>query len=113
MAKTEIGYSRMGDRDPLTGKYFYTNATVFTVRKDDRYELTVRQHWGLDRGLCEEYGSVDRRYRADSLDELLAIAISEVRDDDEFKDNHLGDALEAIRRAMFEAEDTLLTGSED
>lgn len=77
-------------------------ATVFYIATG-RWELLTRIRWGSNQVCLEEHGRHERRYRADSLGELLAVSISETKADSEMNDPEL---LQAIREAIFDAEDT-------
>lgn len=64
--------------------------------------MLTRIRWGSNQGYLEEHDRHERRYRADSLAELLAVGISESRSDPDMNDPEL---VQAIRSAIFEAED--------
>ena len=81
-------------------------ARVYLVRPG-RYELYVRSARGSNQGRLEEHGRVERSYRADSLAELLALGIREVRADAELDDD--GRIVAAIREACAQAEDVEAT----
>ncbi len=53
--------------------------------KNGQYELLVQQTRGSNQGYLEEHGREERQFRADALDELLRIGISEIRDDEAFQ----------------------------
>jgi hypothetical protein len=69
-----------------------------------QYEIHVRSVWGSNQGCLEEHGRIQRRYRAATLDELLRVAISEVRADSELADS-VSFLCAAIRDAVFDAQD--------
>lgn len=67
-----------------------------------RYELHVRSVWGSNQGYLEEHGREERKFRADTLDELLAEGLDGIRDDDAFDDPGYR---QAIRNCIYEAQD--------
>lgn len=73
--------------------------------KNEQYQLDVRSVWGSNQGYLEEHGRVERKYRADNLDELMRIGIAEVRADSEFEGEEQSQLVAAIRDAIFEAQD--------
>lgn len=72
--------------------------------KNGKYELHVRNVWGSNQGFLEEHGRVERKYRADDLDDLLRIGISEIRADEAFADA-VGSFSAAVRNAIYAAQD--------
>lgn len=70
--------------------------------KNGQYELHVRSVWGSNQGYLEEHGREERKFRADSLDDLLKIGIAELRGDEAFADPRFA---QAIRNATYEAQD--------
>ena len=109
MKKRRLGYADTGDEGrPGTG---YSKRVAFvTELRPSRYQIDVRSIWGSNQGYLQEEGRVERKYRADSLAELLRVAIAETRGDDEFPSP--AKLCEAIRQAVFEAEDSLDTSAE-
>lgn len=89
------------DGMPGTG-YCKKVATVYKL-SNGRFELETCIRWGSNQGYLEEHGRDQRRYRAVSLQELLSVGISESRNDEKMNDPEL---LQAIRSAIFEAEDS-------
>ena len=67
-----------------------------------QFELHVRFIWGSIEGSFEEDGREMRRYRADTLDALLRIGISELKGDDTFVSPRFA---QAVRNAIYEAQD--------
>lgn len=87
-------------------QYDIRQATVAT--NGSRYRVSIREEWGSNRGYLEAHGGDERQYRADSLDELMRIAIAAERDRSEPNDA----ILTAIREAIYEAEDAKTEVSE-
>ena len=67
-------------------------------------ELTVRAIWGHNNVVLEEHGRVTRRYRADNWNDLLRVAVSEVRTDTMFIGHH-DSLVAAAKSAIFDAAD--------
>lgn len=70
-----------------------------------RYELSLLLRWGSNQGYLEEHGRVERRYRARTLDDLLRVAQTELREDGAIDDRDRPEVLQAVRDAIFDAED--------
>lgn len=70
--------------------------------KNGQYELHVRSVSGSNQGHLEEHERHERKFRADTLDELLRIGIAELRGDETFADPRFA---QAIRNAVYEAQD--------
>ena len=84
---------------------YYTERIARVKNAGKRFELYVRSAYGSNQGHYEEHERTVRRYRADSLEDLLRIGISEVRDDTEFDDKETSKLVAAIREVIFEAQD--------
>jgi hypothetical protein len=66
--------------------------------------MKPKPHWQLssNQGYLEEHGSDSIRFRADDLDDLMRIALSEIKGDERFSEPGFASA---IRDAIFEAQD--------
>ena len=78
-----------------------------------RFELYVRAAWGSNQGYLEEHRRIEREFRAGSLDDLMRIGITEIRQDAEFLADDAAKLVAAIREACFEAEDKVQEHSAD
>lgn len=87
------------------GEQYTERIAAIKRAKNGQFELNVISVWGSNQGYLQEEGRIERRYRAENLDELLRIGISEIRDDDDFSGNS-GPFVAAIREAIFDAQDT-------
>lgn len=85
------------------GSYSVEKAMIRLVNSG-RYEVKVISAWGSNQGYYQEQGSVERRYRAGSIDEVMRVAIAEIRADSELQDSAAKLAA-AVRNVCFEAED--------
>lgn len=101
--KKLIGECDKGSRGTPGQSYGTTRARVYAL-PSGRFELTLLDAWGSNQGYLEEHGRNERRYRADSLSELLRVGVAEVRQDDELKGS-VDKLVAAIREAIFDAED--------
>jgi len=100
-----LGYSDQGERgQPGSG---YVKFVAFVAATKTGYQLDARHVWGSHQGYLEEHGRVGRKYRAQSIDELMRVGIAEVRREDEevFDGATKSKLIAAIREACFEAED--------
>jgi len=101
MSKKElIGESDQGSYGSPGSQFVERLAKVYRTRRG--YELQLEHSWGSNQGYLQRNGDDSRRFRADSLDELLRIGIAESRGDETFGDPKFA---QAIRDAIYEAED--------
>lgn len=100
----ELARVPFGDRGMPGTEYDAGRVTVARVRPG-RYALEVVVSWGSNQGYLEEHGRVERRYRAATLDDLLRVAQAELSRDPELSDEERAAAQQAVRDAVFEAED--------
>lgn len=101
--KVQISKAVLGDRDYPGDAYRHKIAQVYQL-PSGRYELQTIITQGSNQGHLEEHHRDGRTYRANTLDDLLRIGLTEIRNDDIMNDSEL---LEAIRRSIFEAEDSI------
>lgn len=82
---------------------YYTTARATVEKKGSRYRVTVKTDRGSNQGYRESHvnGGDERQYRADSLAELMRIAIAA----EKWRDEPDEDILTAIREAIYRAED--------
>ena len=80
--------------------YTISEATVQT--NGTRYRLLITARWGSNQGYLEEHGNNDRQYRADSLDELMRIALAAEKE----RTKPHQEIMTAIRAAIYAAEDS-------
>lgn len=102
MTKTdwkEIGSDQAGSHGQPGSQYNVREITI--SERAGRYKLAIHAAWGSNQGYYEDHGSDDRQYRADSLDELMRIAISAEQGREEPDQG----VMTAIRNAIYEAED--------
>ena len=101
MEKRELAEVIEGSSGTPGTSFCHKGAWVYAISRG-RFELQTRIRWGSNQVYLEEHGRHERRYRAGSLEELLAVGIAETRSDSDMNDPEL---LQAIRTAIFEAED--------
>jgi hypothetical protein len=99
MPWTELASCDKGSIGTPGDQYDIRRATVET--NGLRYAVRIHEEWGSNRGYLECEGEEDRQYRADSLDELLRIAIASEKE----REKPMDAVLDAIREAIYEAED--------
>lgn len=114
MAKTQLSSVDKGRGGQPGSDYTDRIARVYRVRPG-RYELYVRAAHGSHQGWCgareltEQHDGRARTYRAGSIDDLMRIGISEVRDDADLLEycgaDGVGQLVAAIREACIAAED--------
>ena len=104
MAKTDwIATADHGEHG-TPGDQFYKCFAGVKRAKNGQYELHVRSVYGSNQGSLEEHGRDERKFRADTLDEVMRVGISEIRGDEDFE-KHNSKFCAAIREAVFEAQD--------
>lgn len=96
-----LGSDDQGDRG-TPGQEFSKMFAGVKRAKNGQYELHVRSVWGSNQGYLEEHGREERKFRADTLDELLRVGISEIRGDEAFESPKFA---QAVRNAIYEAQD--------
>lgn len=85
------------------GTQFVTRWAGVRKAKNGQFELVVKWAWGSNQGYLEEHGRDERRFRADDLDGLLRIGISELKGETEgFEDARFA---QAVRSAIYQAQD--------
>ena len=70
--------------------------------RNGQFELHVQYVWGMNEGYFEEHGREMRRFRADTLEALEWIVISELKGDDLFSSARFA---QAVRNAIYDAQD--------
>lgn len=102
--KHVVAEATYGDRGQPGSGYRLGDVTVYRT-VSGRWEIEVVLRWGSNQGYLEELDRVERRYRARSLDDLLRIAAVELREDGGIPEQDRSGLLQAVRDAIFEAED--------
>ena len=105
MATNWIATADKGDEGQPGGNYCKQWAGVM-LTPSGQYELHVRHVWGSNQGYLEEHGRIERRYRADTLEEVMQIGIEQIRADEEFEE--AGPFVAAIRDAVYDAMDHVI-----
>lgn len=104
---TQLGSDDQGDPGLPGDQYSIIECTIY--RRGDRYRAVCYDEWGNNRAPYREQhgGGAQRRYSADSLDDLLRIAISGERESlaNTATAAVVADMATAIRNAVAEAED--------
>ncbi len=103
MEKKKLAEAQEGSRG-IPGQCFSLHEAIVSQLANGRFELAIRQRWGNNQGYLEEHGRRERCYRASTLPDLLGVGIAETRSDKDMNDPQL---LQAIRSAIFEAEDQM------
>jgi len=75
----KMGVGEEGECQPPGGSYHLVTATVY--RRGDRWRITVEDESGSNQGRLERHNGAEREYRADSLSDLMRVAIAETRSD--------------------------------
>lgn len=104
----ELSSCDEGDGGHPGSRYDVLLCTIYRHTKKVRYRAVCKNEWGSNQGRLEPHGGFENEYRADSLDELMRIAISGERES--MVDMSPSDSAKmssAIRNAIAEAEDTL------
>jgi len=103
-----LGSHDTGNAGQPGASYTDRIARIYLVRPG-RFELYVRAAHGSNQGYLEEHARRERTFRASSIDDLMRIGISEVRDDAELEEycgsSGVAQLVAAIRAACIEAED--------
>lgn len=100
----ELASNDQGTWSPPGGQIAYLECEVFKhARKPSRYRARCDDRWGNNQGYFQCNGGSLREYRADSLDELMRVAIA--GEQRVLSDEYSGRMAAAIRNAIAEAED--------
>jgi hypothetical protein len=107
MTNDWLGEAEHRDAPESGGPYHKVHAGVRWAR-NNKVELLVTASWGqYNNGHEQEHDSNSRKFRADNLEKLLRIAISDLRGDEKFRYAFTADV---VRRAVYDAQDA--TGDE-
>lgn len=99
-----ISTDDQGDHGQPGSKFYKCFAGVRRA-KNGNYELHVQNVRGSNQGYLEEHYREERKFRHDELADLMQIGLSEIESDEDFRD-HLGKFKQAIRNAIYEAQDS-------
>lgn len=102
---TEIGEDQNGMYEPPGGYIHNATCTVYRHTKKTRFRAVCNDVSGSNQGYFEQHHGGEREYRADSLYELMRVAISGERE--ELSEDWSPKMAAAIRNAIAKAEDAL------
>lgn len=106
--KNYVGSCEQTDHRGPGSRYVrrFAGVRLCSASASPMYELAVELSYGSHQGYLQQGASAERMFRARRADDLIFRSLDSLRDDPEFE-GQVSQVADVIRRAVYEAEDTI------